>query len=335
MLLGLVLINLIVQANRRLWRTYDPRFYRDRVAFCRDGAWDLVVAGGSPAMAGIDADVLEGLRWRGKPVQRAFNLGLPLGTVVDVSLAAEHGLSKKPPRLLVYGVAITDLNGSRVEPQGQRFLMNWADLWRWTRLRPERARSAVREFLKDCRDGFCPLARHNDGLRFCVADWLDRHWDGFSGATGQTAARNLHDSELLQRNEGCLSRSAPTPDRRLSTRKALGQREPFAYLDRYDVSGHYVYLQRLLNWTRANGVELVLVEMPMAADLERDYPREFAQFRTLLREVAQRQNLQLLTPTRQQLGLTDAEFLDLVHLNGDGVARFSVWLRRALEDAAQ
>jgi hypothetical protein len=92
-------------------------------------------------------------------------------------------------------------------------------------------------------------------------------------------------------------------------------------------------VHRLLDWGEQHGVAVVLVDMPVPADLdERLFPREFAAYRAFLVELEQSRGVRVLRPTRAALGLTDAHFADLVHLNGHGKARLSVWLRRTLSD---
>ena len=76
--------------------------YRERLVRCREGRWDLLVVGGSPAMCGIDPAVLTGTPWRGEQLKTTFNLGLPLATAAEIWLAAEHG-PRVPPKLLVMG----------------------------------------------------------------------------------------------------------------------------------------------------------------------------------------------------------------------------------------
>jgi hypothetical protein len=88
----------------------------------------------------------------------------------------------------------------------------------------------------------------------------------------------------------------------------------------------------MLDWARTRDVEVVLVEMPMAEDVEREHPREFAEFRALLREISATYGVQLVSVSRRQLGLTDAQFFDLGHLNAEGVRRFTGWLRQQLDE---
>jgi hypothetical protein len=291
-----------------------------------------VLVGGSPVMSGVDVTMLEGMSWRGRRLERGFNLGLPLGTVVDVSLAVEHGLSARPPRLLVYGVALSDLNGNRAEPQGQRQIMNLTDLARWVRLRPGAAARATREFLLDRLTLLSPLAHHGDGLRYWAADRLDHIQPRLSPNMAATARQNLAHSAELVTSRGHLPGGEVSPEQRLSVHKARGEQEwSFPFLERYDVQGHLPYLRRLMAWARDRGVELVLLEMPLSADVERLYPREYEQFRAVLPRVAQAHGVRLLRPTREQVGLTDADYLDLAHLNADGVRRFTAWLRQTLE----
>jgi lysophospholipase L1-like esterase len=77
---------------------------------------------------------------------------------------------------------------------------------------------------------------------------------------------------------------------------------------------------------------VVLVDLPTPADLDgRLYPREFAEYRAGLAQWASDHRTPLLRATREAVGLTDSDFADLIHLNADGAARFSTWLRRELE----
>ena len=59
----------VVAAQARRWDAYDPHPYRERLARCREGRWDLLVVGGSPAMCGIDPAILAGAPWRGEPAR--------------------------------------------------------------------------------------------------------------------------------------------------------------------------------------------------------------------------------------------------------------------------
>ena len=42
--------------------------------------------------------------------------------------------------------------------------------------------------------------------------------------------------------------------------------------------------------------------------------------------------LSVLRASREAVGVTDADFADLIHLNASGTARLSAWLRQALAD---
>ena len=88
-----------------------------RLVRCREGRWDLLVVGGSPAMCGIDPAVMTGTPWRGQRLKTTFNLGLPLATAAEIWLAAEHG-PRVPPKLLLMALA-TDFNDSRTEESGR------------------------------------------------------------------------------------------------------------------------------------------------------------------------------------------------------------------------
>jgi hypothetical protein len=75
----------------------------------------------------------------------------------------------------------------------------------------------------------------------------------------------------------------------------------------------------------------VLVDLPVSAELEEGIcPRPFAAYRAVLDEVERTRGVRVLRATRGAVGLTDAQFCDLIHLNGEGKARLSAWVRREL-----
>src|SRR5438128_2654383 len=69
-LAGLILVDILVATQSTTWRAYAPIFYRDRVEACRRTHWDLVLIGGSPAMSGLDADLLCDAYWQGQSLHR-------------------------------------------------------------------------------------------------------------------------------------------------------------------------------------------------------------------------------------------------------------------------
>lgn len=326
-LASFVAVNVLLAVFARVWKSYDPVFYRERLAVCQAGSWDLVVAGGSPVMSGVDVERLEGLNWKGRPLTRGFNLGLPMATTSEISLAVEHGVGKAPPRLLVYGIAATDLNGSRAEAVGPRYLMDLSDALRWARRRPRSGVKTVKQVLQERAIQACPLAVHGDGLQLWTADLLR----SLSPEGAVQARQKLQESAALRERVGHLPRGVVQPTSRLPYRKTHGEAEPpAAFFQNYNVNGYLPELRRMLKWARREGVDVVLVAMPFAADVERAFPREFADFRAVLAQVRRDHGVRILQPTRAEVGLTDAEFNDYYHFNADGVARFSDWLRRAL-----
>jgi hypothetical protein len=80
---------------------------------------------------------------------------------------------------------------------------------------------------------------------------------------------------------------------------------------------------------------VVLVDVPVPADLERRYPDEFRRYREALAGAARSHGVRVLSATRDAVGLGDEDFGDLIHLNATGAAKFSAWLKKNLtaEDA--
>jgi hypothetical protein len=335
LLLGLVAVDLPVARYRTVWRAYDPDEYRERLHNCRRAPHDLVLVGGSVVAEGLDPAALRGLEWEGRPLERPYNLGLPGGTTSEVWHAVEHGLTASP-RLLVYGITASDLNDSRDEPQGPRQLMTWDDLPRWVRDRPGAVEWGPRQFLTERVGRLWQLSYYRNGIRLWAADQFERRWPGpFAGAAAE-ARRGLARTAALRREDG-YAPDAGTQARCLDRLKAHGPfNPPFHFLDDYRLGGHLRYLHHLLDWAEAHGVAVVLVDMPVSADLEvRLHPREFAQYRAVLAEVGRQRGVPVLSAGRAAVGLDDTHFADLVHLNARGAARLSAWLRRQLTSTSE
>jgi hypothetical protein len=330
---GLVAVDVVVATQASRWRVYDPVYYRERLAHARRGGWDFVIVGGSPAMAGIDPSVLTGVRWGGRPLEHGYNLGLPLGTTAEVCLSVEHGL-RRPPRLLLYGITASDLNDDRVEPQGPRYLMAPGDVVRWARRRPADALWCVKQFLQERLGRGWQLFSYRDGIRLWAADNAERLWPGLCADAAAEARQNLFRSEILSTGPGLIAPPPAPRSARLDVLKAEGRPiPPFPFLDHFRLGDYLAQLHRLLDWAAGHSVPLVLVDLPVPADLDKErFPREFAAYRAALAEVARERQVPLVQATRETVGLSDADFSDLIHLNGDGARRLSTWLRQAVEE---
>jgi hypothetical protein len=315
LLLGLAAIDIPVARYADVWRSYEPHPYPDHLKACRQHAWDLVVVGGSPAAYAFDPAVLAGLRWQGHSLDRVYNLGLILATTAEVYHATAHALPV-PPRLLVYGITASDLNDDRVEPAGPRHLMDVADVVRWCSERPNTADWCLRHFLDERCQRLWKLYYYRGGIRAWAAAQAERLWTGRGLDHPLTPILPPHGESY----------------ERLDELRAQGKiKDFFPFLDRFHVSGYVTYLHRLLDWGRQHGVTVVLVDLPVSADLEeRFYPQVFAAYRAVLAEVERTRNVRVLRATRAAVGLTDAHFADLIHLNYQGKARLSAWVRQAM-----
>jgi hypothetical protein len=119
---------------------------------------------------------------------------------------------------------------------------------------------------------------------------------------------------------------------RLDLLKAQGKvKDFFPFLEHFRVGSYVSYLHRLLDWGEQHGVTVVLVDLPVPADLEeRLCPQAFATYRAVLADIERTRGVRVLRASRAAVGLTDAHFADLVHLNAQGKARLSAWVRQAL-----
>ncbi|HKI34377.1 MAG TPA: hypothetical protein VKA46_21160 [Gemmataceae bacterium] len=325
---GLVALDAVVAARRPVWRAYDPDDYRMKMHECIQRPYDLVLVGGSPVCEGIDPAVLAGTPWRGRAVENVFNLGLSGATTSEVWHAVRHGIGV-PPRLLVYGITASDLNDNRDEPHGPRSLMEVRDVAEWLRLRPQAAQWCLRQYAYGKCDRCWNLYHYRNGIRLWAADRVEQAFPGSFPDAAKEARDGLRYSAALARGDGY----APRPEfqaRTLTRMKARNILPSFYFLDNYHLGGHLRYLHKVLDWAEANGVAVVLLDMPVSEDMSQTYREAFAAYAAALAEVERSRGVTVLRPSREALGLSDDDFADLIHLNVNGTARLSAWLRRQL-----
>ena len=233
-----------------------------------------------------------------------------------------------PPRVLVYGATASDLNDARNEPHGAHALMTWGDLAEALRRRPDAAGWVTRHFLLGRLGRVSNLIHYRHGIRM----WATCTAEDFSPGSAPTAFREA--DELRERAAALAAGNGYAPARgfsvgRYDAVKAAGlEPEAFPFLDKYRTGSHLKYLFALADWCAANGTELLVVDMPVTADLETRHPAAFAGYRTRLAEVERDRGVAVLRGVGA--GLTDAAFADLIHLNRGGAARLSDALRAAL-----
>jgi hypothetical protein len=315
LLAGLAAVDVVVDQFADVWRSYEPHPYIDHLRACRAHPWDLVVVGGSPAAYGFDPTVLAGMHWQGHRLDRVYNLGLILATAAEVYHATVRALPE-PPRLLVYGITASDLNDDRLEPNGPRQLMTAADVVTWCRERPDAADWCLRHYLDERVQRLWKLYYYRNGIRAWAAAQAQGLWsgDGLASPLAPLIHINVDSTE------------------RLDHLRAQGKvKKVFPFLDNFHIGSYLTYLHRLLDWGDRHGVPIVLVDLPVSAELEeRVCPRPFAVYRAALDDLERKRGVRVLRATRAAVGLTDAHFADLIHLNGEGKARLSAWVRREL-----
>jgi hypothetical protein len=234
---------------------------------------------------------------------------------------------------LVYGIAITDLNDTRVEAMDPEDLMDGGDVVRWVRLRSGDAEWCLRHSLAERVSRCWSLYYYRHGIRLWAADHAERLWPGFCPDAALQASKGLENSQGLR---CCLDfhPTRPVPDRlRYDLKKAAGQFPcRMGPMEDFRLGRYVRYLDAIIDWCRDHDTALVLVNVPVPADLESLYPQPFNAYRELLADLPARRGVHVLTPTREEIGLSEADFDDMIHLNGDGTALFGAWLRRALSD---
>ena len=328
--LALVLFDLLILANRGTWERHSPDEYAERVAGCARQPRELVFVGGSPVAEGINPATMVGVNRRGRPLTDVYAVGLSGGTTSDIYFGTRHACPT-PPRVLVYGMTASDINDSRHEPHGPHSLMTWDDVSDWRRTRPDAAEWVTRHYLRDKAGDLWAAYRYRHGLRMWAARRADALVPGCCPETLAEANRQRQITERLRYGNGY----APTTwfaHRQYDQMKAGGwEQPPFEYLARYRTGSHLRYLHRLIDWAEQAGTELILIDMPVTADLEARHAVEFAEFRERLAEVERDRKVTVLRATRDATGLNDSHFADLIHLNLSGCERLSHWVRAELD----
>jgi len=326
---ALIGFDLLVHACAGTWERYSPDEYAERVGGCAKQPRDVVFVGGSPVAEGIDPARVGPLPWHGVSLAPGYAVGLSGGTTSDVYFGTIHACPT-PPKLLVYGITASDLNDSRHEPHGPHSLMTWDDLADWRRTRPEAAEWVTRHFLRGKAADLSGLARYRHGMRMWAAAQAEAVLPGQFPESAAEATRQRKMSGDLRTGDGFV----PTPwfaNRQITQMRASGWvAPPFEYLARYRTGSHLKYLHRLLDWAEAGGTDVVLIDMPTAAELEARHPAEFAEFRARLAEVERTRRVTVIRASRAATGMDDSHFADLIHMNYLGTEWFSDWLRKEL-----
>jgi hypothetical protein len=327
----LVLIDLIVHASRGTFARYAPDDYALKVAGCAQRRPNFVILGGSPVAEGVNPDLMTGLIWHGSPLDSGYALGLPGGTTTDFYHALLHGCPT-PPRLLVCGVTASDWNDARNEPHGAYSLMTWADVRKCRALRPDAAWWMTKQYWEGRFARASAVYRYRNGIRLWAAVQADAVWPGCSPATVREARNQAAYDDAIR--GGCgYAPASWFVNRRYDLAKAAGDPgPPFGFLDKYRTGSHLKYLDEILSWASDRGVAVVIVDMPVTADLEAKYPAVMGEYRARLAEWEESRGVAVIRASRDSVGLGDAQFADIIHLNGAGAAKFSVWLRDRLAE---
>lgn len=330
-LIGLACVDALVAHHRQFFECYDPDDYAIRVRNCRRQPRDAILIGGSPVSEGIDPSVLQNLDWQGESLQSIFNLGLPGGTMTDFWHALRHAV-EQPPRLVVYGITASDLNDHRQEPHGVYSLVDPLDLARWVQTKPASAGWAVKHYARARTSNLWQLYRYRNAIRLWAAHHTESVWPGSFPVAAADADRHLAYAADLQRSDGYAPDRA-CQARRLDLMKAAGWRcESFHFLDGYQLGDHVRYLHKLVDWAADHRVSLVLVDMPVSAELDEGaHAAEFGHFRAALADIERSRGVKVLRATRAAVGLGDEHFADWIHLNAAGANRFSRWLADQLD----
>lgn len=333
-LCAFVVLEVLVLSTAETWERHSPDDYAMRVRGCAQRQRDAVFVGGSTVSEGIVPAEIVGLNWDGVPLQDIYAVGLPGGTTSECYHAILRACPQSP-RLLVYGITASDLNDSRHEPHGPASLMTFGDTFDWAIARPDSREWILRQYALARLGRASSLWRYRHGIRMAAALEFET-W--FPGACPESAAeaRELRNySEALTRGDGYAPAAASVAQRYDHVKEIGGVLPPFPFLDKYKTGSHRRELHRMIRWAAEHRVALVLVDMPVTADLEAKHELAFAEYRRILAEDEAAYGLTVIRAHRDLVGITNAGFADTIHLNGVGAQVLSRWLKGKLEELSR
>lgn len=334
LLLGFLGLELLVRLLKPVWQDYSPDDYALRVERCAQQPRDIVFTGGSPVSEGIDPAIVTPFKWRHQQLQNGFAVGLPGGTTTDVYYALQRACPIWP-KVLLYGMAPSDLNDSRNEPHGPASLMTVADWYEAIQVRRDARTWLTKHFWQNCLAESSALWQSRYAWRMCAADWFATVFPGSCPEAQEEAQRQTDYATRLRTGNG-YAPAQYFQNRAYSDMKAGGWvAPPFEYLAKYRTGSHLKYLSKLHERCQANNCELVILEMPLTKDLEDRHDSEVRQFREVLRQLCSEKKIPRLVATRTATELDDRHFADLIHLNSAGAERLSRWLKSELEHLAE
>jgi hypothetical protein len=330
-LLGLIGIDIAVRLTADTWARHSPDDYAERVDGCAARPRDFVLVGGSPVSEGLYPTFVagSGFGWRGELLTDGYAVGLPGATTSDVYHAVLR-TCPVPPKLLVYGITASDINDARGEPHGPYSLMTWGDLREWMNVRPDAGSWAAKHFLQGRLTNAWAAYRYRHGVRMWATLRADAAFPGCCPEAIREAKELAAYSEALRSGEGYAPAAGFAKTRYDEVKRVGGTTPPFNFLDKYRTGSHLKYLHRMLDWAAERGTAVVLVDMPVTADLEARYPDAIAEYQARLAEVEAARGVKVLRASRDAVGLDDTHFADVIHLNAVGARMLSRWMQERL-----
>ena len=331
-LLGLAAIDIGIRLSADTWTRHSPDDYAERVRGCASRPRDFVLVGGSPVSEGLIPSDIVGVPWRGEPLLDGYAVGLPGATTSETYHAVLRSCPT-PPKLLVYGITASDINDGRHEPHGAYSLMTPGDLHAWVTTRPESAEWVTRQYAYGRLNQIWASYQYRHGIRMWTALQADAVIPGCCPKATREAKELTAYADALRSGDGYAPAAGFVNTQYAEVKRVHAETPPFAFLDKYRTGSHLKYLHKLLDWAAAEGTDVVLVDMPITADLEAKYPSQYAEYRRRLAEVEAARGVMVIRATRDVVGLDDTLFADTVHLNNIGAHKLSRWLRDRLAEA--
>ena len=329
----LVGLDVVLRLNAERIEVYEVDNARE--SFVKMDAYrapDLALLGSSRADVGLKNDVFKGRRALGVEAAAVYNLGVAHGGVLSW-MFARNTVLRQPPKAAILGTSMFELNGSYQDPGVA--LLRPRDYLAYCRLRfglEQTWQWAVSQADLGL-DRTWRLYRYRKALELLAYDAVGRLVPRLrANAFTLTQRQKEKRKQALAAVDGWRSIYLDTNLEDL--KKEPGFRARYKNLENFHVGAvNKALYEQVVDGLLERGVKVALAHIPVSKTMhEASYtPAMWAEYTGYLEELARSRGIPFILLSREDCGLTDADFSDLDHLTPAGAEKFSRRLLRELE----
>lgn len=289
------------------------------------GPAQTCIVGSSRSREGLNAD---------KFGDGAANYSCPANRIAEVEAVINLILRQRDnsTQRIIYGITPFQLLPREQEgPQAvEAIFWDWEDWRRESEQFPDFAGPTRARLVRQAISRSMQTLRYRSKPGSILIDTFELAKRGRLHET--TVEQLLSGSAIAQPTLGTVSRwHVLEPERSLVT-EPIPDRRVQQFLSKQLINGEFIIgddeverLHRIVKLCRENGIELVLVELPLPEIMKKYIPESvFSEFRETIVKLAESEAISLVSLDALMLDLQNEHFLDSSHLNRAGSTRLSV-----------